>query len=175
MIASYCETLKKFIQGMNKIMETLWVLYTFLFSMVMDHLLPSIQSQSLEWTRTSFEQSLAELYTILLEEHLQVALGRGHTKETGNRNFRELLSACVEHVTEWSSANCVAVSSVCAALCVQHRLITILGNCGCQFPWCALPLKDVGDGNLYLTLITKTDQSDSVMFKSGDSALQGRC
>jgi hypothetical protein len=25
-------------------------------------------------------------------------LGRGHTKETGNRNFREFLSACVEHL-----------------------------------------------------------------------------
>jgi hypothetical protein len=28
----------------------------------------------LEWTRTSFEQSLVEFYTILNEEHLQVAL-----------------------------------------------------------------------------------------------------
>jgi tRNA G10 N-methylase Trm11 len=28
----------------------------------------------LEWARTSFEQSVAEFYTILLEEHLQVAL-----------------------------------------------------------------------------------------------------
>jgi hypothetical protein len=28
----------------------------------------------LEWTCTSFEQSLAELYTIILEEHFQVAL-----------------------------------------------------------------------------------------------------
>jgi hypothetical protein len=38
--------------------------------MVLDHLLPSIQPQFfLEWTRTSFEQSLAEFYTILLEEH----------------------------------------------------------------------------------------------------------
>jgi hypothetical protein len=27
-----------------------------------------------EWTCTSFEQSLLEFYTILLEEHLQVAL-----------------------------------------------------------------------------------------------------
>jgi hypothetical protein len=25
-------------------------------------------------------------------------LGRGHTKETGNRNFGELLSDCVEHM-----------------------------------------------------------------------------
>jgi hypothetical protein len=24
--------------------------------------------------------------------------------------------------------------------CVQLKLITILGNCGCQFPWCALGL-----------------------------------
>jgi hypothetical protein len=43
--------------------------------MVLDHLLPSIQPQSfLEWIHTSFEQSLAEIYTILLEEHVQVAL-----------------------------------------------------------------------------------------------------
>jgi hypothetical protein len=44
--------------------------------MVLDQLLPSIQPQSfLEWTHASFEQSLAEFYTILLAEHLQVALG----------------------------------------------------------------------------------------------------
>jgi hypothetical protein len=43
--------------------------------MVLDLIVPSIQAQSfLEWTRTRFEQSLAEFYTILLEEHLQVAL-----------------------------------------------------------------------------------------------------
>jgi hypothetical protein len=43
--------------------------------MVLDHLLLSIQPQSiLEWTCTSFEQFLSEFYTILLEEHLQVAL-----------------------------------------------------------------------------------------------------
>jgi hypothetical protein len=43
--------------------------------MVLDHLLPSVQQLSfLEWTGTSFEQSLAGFYTILLEEHLQVAL-----------------------------------------------------------------------------------------------------
>jgi hypothetical protein len=43
--------------------------------MVLDHLLPSVQSQSfLEWTSTSFEQSVAEFYTILLEEHFQIAL-----------------------------------------------------------------------------------------------------
>jgi hypothetical protein len=38
--------------------------------MVLDHLLPSVQPQSfLEWTRASFEQYLAEFYTILPEEH----------------------------------------------------------------------------------------------------------
>jgi hypothetical protein len=43
--------------------------------MVLNHILPSIQPQSfLEWTRTSFEQSVKEFYIILLEEHLQVAL-----------------------------------------------------------------------------------------------------
>jgi hypothetical protein len=29
----------------------------------------------MEWTHTSFEQSVAEFYTVLIEEHLQVALG----------------------------------------------------------------------------------------------------
>jgi hypothetical protein len=42
--------------------------------MVLDRLLPSIESQSfLERTHTSFELSLVEFYTIL-QEHLQVAL-----------------------------------------------------------------------------------------------------
>jgi hypothetical protein len=41
----------------------------------MDHVLVSIQLKSfLEWSFTSFEQSLFEFYTIVLEEHLQVAL-----------------------------------------------------------------------------------------------------
>jgi hypothetical protein len=43
--------------------------------MELDHLLPSLQPQSLEWTHTSFEQSLVEFYIILLEEHVQVTLG----------------------------------------------------------------------------------------------------
>jgi hypothetical protein len=60
-------TLRTEIQELNKIMERLQILDTFL--------LPSIQPQPLsEWTRTSSEQSLAEFYTILLEEHLQVVL-----------------------------------------------------------------------------------------------------
>jgi hypothetical protein len=40
---------------------------------MLDNLLPSIQPQPLEWTRTSFEQSLSEFYIILPKEH-QVAL-----------------------------------------------------------------------------------------------------
>jgi hypothetical protein len=52
-------------------METLQIS----INMVLDHFLPSIQLQSFfEWTHTSFEQSVAEFYTILLEEHLQVTL-----------------------------------------------------------------------------------------------------
>jgi hypothetical protein len=43
--------------------------------MVLGQLLPSKQPQPfLEWALTSFEQSRAEFYTFLLEEHLQVAL-----------------------------------------------------------------------------------------------------
>jgi hypothetical protein len=53
------------IQGSDKIMEILQTLY----------ILPSVLPQSfLEWTYSSFQQSLAEFYTILLEEHLQVAV-----------------------------------------------------------------------------------------------------
>jgi hypothetical protein len=60
------------IQGLDKIMETLYCTHFFI-NMVMDQLLPSIQPQPfMEWTRTSFEQSLVEFYTALLEEHLQV-------------------------------------------------------------------------------------------------------
>jgi hypothetical protein len=45
------------------------------YNVVLDQLLLPIISQSfLEWTLTSFEQSLAEFYTMLLEEHHQVAL-----------------------------------------------------------------------------------------------------
>jgi hypothetical protein len=65
----------KYIQVLNKIMETLQILYTFLYLYGVGPLLPSLQQQFfLEWTRTSFEYSLAEFYTINLEEHLQVAL-----------------------------------------------------------------------------------------------------
>jgi hypothetical protein len=43
--------------------------------MVLDHLLPSIQPQFfLERTPTSFERSLAEFYTIIIEEHFQIVL-----------------------------------------------------------------------------------------------------
>jgi hypothetical protein len=77
--------------------------------MVLDHLLPSIQIQSfLEWTRTAFEQSLAEFTSF-----------------------------------SWR------ISSSC--------------------------FRDVAGGNLFLTLVSKTDHSGSIMFKSGDCAGQGRC
>jgi hypothetical protein len=83
-------------------MKTLVTDTHFFIKMVLDHLWHSIQPQSLEWTHTSFEQSLAEFYIIILEEHLQVAL------------------------------------------------------------------------EVFLTLVSKTDQSGSVMFKSGDCAGQVR-
>jgi hypothetical protein len=51
-------------------METLQIL----MNVVLDNHLPSVQLQSfLEWICRSFELSLAKFYTILLEEHLQVA------------------------------------------------------------------------------------------------------
>ena len=56
-------------------METLVRDTYFFINMVLDHLLPLTQPQSfLEWTHTIIEQFLAKFYTILLEEHLQVAL-----------------------------------------------------------------------------------------------------
>jgi hypothetical protein len=77
--------------------------------MVLDRLLPSVHLQSFfEWTHTSFEQSVAEFYTILLE-HLQVAL--------------EMLR----------------------------------------------------DGNLFFSVVSKTDQSASVMSKSADYVGLQRC
>jgi hypothetical protein len=54
-------------------METLQI--PFIINMVLDHLLPSIETHAfMEWTHTSFEQSLPEFCNILLEEHVQVAL-----------------------------------------------------------------------------------------------------
>jgi hypothetical protein len=62
---------KKVAQNNGNITDTL----NFFINMVLDHLLRSIQTPFfLEWTQTSFVQSLAEFYTILLEDHLQVAL-----------------------------------------------------------------------------------------------------
>jgi hypothetical protein len=56
-------------------METLVTDTHFFINVVLGHLWPSIQPQSLlEWTRTSFEQSLVEFYTIPLKKLIQVAL-----------------------------------------------------------------------------------------------------
>jgi hypothetical protein len=42
---------------------------------ILDHILSSVKTQFFfEWSRTSYEQSLAEICTIFLEEHLQVTL-----------------------------------------------------------------------------------------------------
>jgi hypothetical protein len=61
--------------------------------------------------------------------------GRGHTKETGNRNFRELLSAWV---TEWN-LRC-SIRNMCSAQAdTSSRKLRL--RCGCQFPWCALGLR----------------------------------
>jgi hypothetical protein len=65
--------------------------------MVLEHALPSIQPQSFEWTRTSFEQSVVEFIPVLLKNIF-------------------------------------------------------------------------GGGNLFLTLVSKTDHSGPMMFKSGEYA-----
>jgi hypothetical protein len=83
-------------------------------------------------------------YTVTLS---WILLGRGHTKETGTRDFRELLSAWVEHMLlngaaqiEEKAMQFPQFALLRSVTCVQLRLITILGNCSCQFPWCALTL-----------------------------------
>jgi hypothetical protein len=59
---------------------------------VFDLLLSSGQPQSfLEWTCANFEQSLAEYHTILLEEHLQVAL---EMLEVGNKALKMNIQFC---------------------------------------------------------------------------------
>jgi hypothetical protein len=56
-------------------METLVTDTHVFINMVLDHLLPSVQLQFiLEWIRTSLEPSVAEFYTILCEEPLEVAV-----------------------------------------------------------------------------------------------------
>jgi hypothetical protein len=55
-------------------METLQTLYPFLYQYGVGPTFALVQPQSfLEWTHTSFEESLAEFYTILLEEHRPIA------------------------------------------------------------------------------------------------------
>jgi hypothetical protein len=47
----------------------------FFINMVLDHVLYSVQPHFLlKWTCTSFEKSLVEFYTILLQEHFEVSL-----------------------------------------------------------------------------------------------------
>jgi hypothetical protein len=67
-----------------------------------------------------------------------ILIGRGHTKDTGNSNFRELLSAWVEHMSLNGAAHIEETATqfpqyelLHSVTCVQCRLITILGNCGC--------------------------------------------
>jgi hypothetical protein len=64
----------KYAIEVDKLMDTLQHNTHFFINVVLVHLLPSVHLQSLESTHTSFEQSLAEFYIILLEERLQVAL-----------------------------------------------------------------------------------------------------
>jgi hypothetical protein len=49
--------------------------------------------------------------------------GRGHTKETGNRNAIAIYENCYQQFPQYELLHSVT--------CVQLRLVTILGNCGC--------------------------------------------
>jgi hypothetical protein len=70
--------------------------------MVLGHLLYSVQPQSFsEWTRVSLEQSLAEFYTILLKEPLQVAL-----RDDGGGNLFPLLSRKLTIVVSNGQGGC---------------------------------------------------------------------
>jgi hypothetical protein len=50
-------------------------------------------------------------------------LGRGHTKETGNRNAIAISENCYQPFPQFALLHSLT--------CVQRRLITILGNCDC--------------------------------------------
>jgi hypothetical protein len=45
-----------------------------------------------------FKNKTLELVCLINSPYNVITLGQGHTKKTGNRNFRELLSDWVEHV-----------------------------------------------------------------------------
>jgi hypothetical protein len=75
------------------------------------------------------------------DTHAKLNRARAHQENwqpQRNRNFRELLSAGVEHMLligaaqfEESALLLPQYALLRSATCVQLRLITILGNCGC--------------------------------------------
>jgi hypothetical protein len=77
-------------------------------------LLPPTRPQSFfDWTRISFEQSLAEFYTILLEKHLQVALEMFDMKISSS-----FLSPKLTRMVQW----CSNMTTVLAREYVEVRL-----------------------------------------------------
>jgi hypothetical protein len=85
---------------------------------------------------------------------LIIHFGQGRTKETGNRNFRELLSVRVEHMLlngaaqiEETALPFAQFALLHSVTCVQLRPITVLGNCDCvavaSFFWVPSPLGSV--------------------------------
>jgi hypothetical protein len=69
------------------------------------------------------------------------AYGRVHSKETGNGNFRELLSAWVEHMFNAVSSICAAPFSNMCSTQADNNSRKLRLRCGCQFHWCALALR----------------------------------
>jgi hypothetical protein len=112
--------------------------------MVLDHLLSLIQPQSyLEWIRTSFEQSRAEFYTILLEEHLQVTL-----------EMLEKGICCSLYKDEYSV---LPPCHLCCSTVIFRNSpsqCTTISFCQCWFSptiplrWCCLPMIHVCRHNL---------------------------
>jgi hypothetical protein len=66
-----------------------------------------------------------------------VQYGRGHTKETGNRNFREFLSASVEHMLLNGAVQIEETALPFPHFAMLHSVTRVqlrpkvLGNCGC--------------------------------------------
>jgi hypothetical protein len=97
-------------------------------------------------TSVEFHQTIPSAWTATSGH-----LGRGHTKETGNRNataisencYRPKLNTLLNGAAqiEETATQCPQFAQLPSVTCVQLRLIRILGNCGCQFPCCALALR----------------------------------
>jgi hypothetical protein len=68
---------------------------------------------------------------------LRYFLGRGHTQETGCRNFRNITWILRFVTMVYNTQNYWIFREVLSAWAEHMLHDTEYGNCGCQFPWCA--------------------------------------